>query len=85
MDVSDTFYFSARGRGRGSSRRQEGTGARFSIENPRRGGGGLPPQRGGGPEGLGGCLRGIWRGGGWAKYFFPGRNAHQDKSLDSLV
>ena len=41
-------FFLARGRGRGSPRRQEGAGVRFFIENPREGGG-----RGEGREGVG--------------------------------
>ena len=49
-------------------------GGRFSTENPRRGGGVLP--REGGGRGPGGCLRRILGGG--AKFFFSGRNAHQD-------
>ena len=70
VDVSDIFYFfSALGRGRGSSRRWEGGGGRLSIENPRRGG---SPGR----EGLGGG--GGWErvsgelGGGGGKIFFFG-------------
>ena len=55
------YFFLPGGGGRGSSRRQEG-GGRLSIENPRRGGGLLG--EGGGAEGLGGCLQGIWGGGG---------------------
>ena len=50
-------------------------GGGFSTENPRKGGG--LPREGGVGEGLGGCVRGI--GGGGAKYFFPGRNAHQGR------
>ena len=43
VDVFGYFlFFSARGRGRGSSRRQEGGGCRFSIENARGGGSDLP-------------------------------------------
>ena len=67
MDVSDIFYFSARGRGRGSSRHREEVGGRFSIENPRRGGGLL---------GEGGAARG-WEAvcrefGGGLNIFFSG-------------
>ena len=36
VDVLDILFFSARGRGRGSPRRQEGAGVGFVIENPRR-------------------------------------------------
>ena len=63
VDVSDILYiFFPRGRGRGSSRRQEGRGGGwFSIEIPRRG---ASQERGGvGGDGLGGCLRGISGGG----------------------
>ena len=66
VDVSDIFYFFCSGeRERGESEAPRG-GVVF-IENPRRGGGG---------EGRGGCLRGIW--GGWLNIFFRGRNSHQD-------
>ena len=61
MDVSDIFFFSSRGRGRGSPRRQEGAEVVFFIENPKRGG---VSRRGGG--GAKGCLWRIgefWRGG----------------------
>ena len=76
VDVSDIFYFSARGGVRQSLRRQEGGGDRvFFIENPTRGGG---VDFG---EGSGGCL---WRigeflgGGGGLNIFFRARNVHQD-------
>ena len=55
------FIFSARGRGRGSSRRQEG---RFSLKIP--GGGGVRGGRGAGRAPAGNF------GGGGAKYFFSG-------------
>ena len=45
--------------GKGESGAPGGGGGRFFIENPRRGGGAC-----GGREGPGGCLRGIWGGGG---------------------
>ena len=79
VDVSDTYFFSARGGGRGSPRRQEVGGSIF-IENPRRGGGVL--QEGEGPrgqEGVCGKLR-NWGGGGpgcLIFFFFRGRNVHQ--------
>ena len=63
VSVQEFFTFSARERVRGSPRRREGGGDRISIENPRRGGGGLPTE-GEGAEGPGGCLRGNWGGGG---------------------
>ena len=46
----------------------------FFNEDPRRG---LSPgwSGGGGGEGQGGCLRGIWGVG--AKFFFQARNSHQ--------
>ena len=55
VDVSDIllFLFPARGRGRGSPRRQEGAGGRFCIEKPRGGG---SPRGGGGARGPGGSL-----------------------------
>ena len=56
------LFFSVRGGGRGSSRRQEGGGDRFLLKIP--GGEGCP--RGERAEGLGGCLRRIgefWGGG----------------------
>ena len=63
VDVSDIFYFfSARGRGRGSSRRQEEGGGSTFYKKSQEGGGSLG-WVGAGGEGPGGCLRGI-RGGG---------------------
>ena len=70
VDVSDIFYFFLRGRGEGGVRgARRGGGDDFSLKIP--GGGGLPGGWGRGGEGSGGCLRGIWGGGG-AKYVFPG-------------
>ena len=71
VDVSDYFYlfFSARGRGRGSPWCQEGAGVGFLLKIP--GGGGVLPREGGGGEGAGGCLRGIF-GGGELNFFFSG-------------
>ena len=66
VDVSDIFFFSAWGRGRGSPRRR-GVGGRFLFENPRRGVSLLGPR---GREGVW-ANWGIWVGGG-AKYFFLG-------------
>ena len=63
MDVSDIFYFfSARGRGRGSPGRQGGGVVRFVIENPRRGGG--SPGGGGVSRGAGRVSAGNLGGGG---------------------
>ena len=56
VDVSDIFFFSARGRGKGSPRGREGGGGDFSWKVP---GGGLPGWWARGGEGRGGCLRGI--------------------------
>ena len=71
VDVSETFlFFSARGRGRGSPRRGEGKGAIFYGKS-QEGGGGLPGRWGRVGKGPGGCLLGIWGGGG-AKHFFSG-------------
>ena len=68
VDVSDIFKIvSARGRERGSPRRQEGEG-QFLIENLRRGGSSRR-WKGGGRAGR--CLRGIG-GGGWLDFFFGG-------------
>ena len=53
------FIFSARGSGKGSSRRQDGAGGGYLLKIP---GGGV--SRTGGGEGLGGCLRGFGGGGG---------------------
>ena len=69
VDDLDIFnFFSARGGGRGSPRRQEGKG-RFLLKIAGRGGG-FPG--GGGAERLGGCLQRIreWRGGGGLNFFF---------------
>ena len=67
MDVSDIFVFSARERGRGSPRHREGGGDRFSIENPRKWGGGSP---GRGPRGWGGSAANWGIGGGGLNFFF---------------
>ena len=67
VDVSDIFYFSARGSGEGPPRRREGGRGDVFFENPRRGG--VSQEKGRGGEEPGGYLRGI-RGGGGAKYFF---------------
>ena len=63
MDVSDIFYFFCLGEGKGEVRgARRGRGAIF-IENPRRRGG-SPGQVGTEEGGAGGCLQGIWGGGG---------------------
>ena len=54
------LFFSARGRGRGSPRCQEGAGVSFYWKY--QGGGGFSHEGGGGGEGPGGCLRGILGG-----------------------
>ena len=72
VDVSDIFTFLLLGEGEGESEAPGGGGDRFSIENPREGGG-FP--------GLGGAGRvsaANWgMGGGGLNIFFRGRNAHQ--------
>ena len=77
VDVSDIFkFFSARGRGRGSPRRQEGWGIGSFAKIPG-GGGGFP----GGGAGAGRVSAANWGIlGAGAKYFFRGRNVHQEKS-----
>ena len=69
------FYFSALGRGRGSPRRQERVGVGFLLKM-----GGAFSRRGGtegrGREGVGGEF-----GGGGAKFFFRGRNSHQENDI----
>ena len=65
------YFFLLGGAGEGGVR---GGGGRLSIENPRRGG---SPRRGGGGEGLGGCLQGNLAGGG-LNISFRGRDAHQE-------
>ena len=59
VDVSNIFYFSARGKGKGSPRRQEGWGVGFLLKIPR-GGGGSSRRRGGakGQKGVAGNLGG---------------------------
>ena len=66
----DIFSFlSAQGRGKGES--EEPGGGRFVIEKARGGGVRSPGWVGGGGEGLGGCLREIFGGGGGgAKFLF---------------
>ena len=61
MDVPENvYYFSARGRGRGSPRRGgRGGGRDFLLKIP----GGGRAGGGGGGEGPGGCLRGMGAGG----------------------
>ena len=62
VDVSDIFYFFVLGRGEGGIRGVRKGGVRFLLKIPGGGGEG---------EGPGGCLAGIWGGGG-GKYFFSG-------------
>ena len=61
------FIFFLLGEGEGGSPRPPGGGGRFSIENPRRGGGSP-----GGAEGPGGGLRRIGDLGGGVNIFFSG-------------
>ena len=67
--VSDIFFFSARGRGRGSSWRQEGAGVGFLLKIPGGWGGGCSHERGGEARGREGVCGEFWGG---AKYFFSG-------------
>ena len=78
MDVSDIFYFfSARGRERGSPRRRPGRGGGNFLWKIPGGGGAFPGSGSGrGGKGPGGCLLGIGRGGG-VNIFFRGRNVHR--------
>ena len=69
------FIFSARGRGRESSRPQEGGGGRFSIESPRRGGGR-------GWEAVCGAFGG---GGGGGDFFFVGAEMPTKQHTDSFI
>ena len=72
VDVSDIFYFSARGRGSRSPRRQGRGGVVFN-ENPRAG---FSQERGRAAEGPGGCFAGTLGRGGLIFVFFRGRNSH---------
>ena len=67
VDGSSFLFFSARGRGRGSLRHQEGAGVGFLLKIP--GGAGGSPTRGGG-GGAGRVSAGNFGGG--PKYFFSG-------------
>ena len=70
VDVSDTFYFFCSGEGKAESDAPGGGGGRFLMKNARRGG--VCQERGrggGGREGPGGCLWGIWGGGGLNIFF----------------
>ena len=52
VDVPNIFYFFLLpGEGKGEYEVPGRVGGRFSIENPRRGGGGSPTRRGGGARG----------------------------------
>ena len=68
------LFFSARGRGRGSPRRQKGAGVGFLLKTPR--GGGFSHKREGGGRGARRVSEGNF-GGGDLNIFFRGRNAHQ--------
>ena len=65
MDVSDIFKFVLLVEG-GVRGARKGGGFGFLLKIPGRGG--SPRRGGGGAEGPGGCLRGMW--GGRAKYFY---------------
>ena len=75
VDVSDIFIFFLLGGGERGVRGAGRGGGRFFIENPRRGG--LPGGWGRGARGAGRVFAGNVGGGG-AKYFFSGRNSHQE-------
>ena len=66
VDVSDLFYFSARGGGRGSPRHREGGGSVFLLKNARRGVSRKGSGRGAGRVSAANC--GI--GGGLNFFFF---------------
>ena len=72
VSVSQSYFFSARGGGRGSPRRQERGGVRFLLKIP--GGGGFSGGGGGFQEG---CLERIGEFGGGLNILFRGRNVHQ--------
>ena len=77
MDTSDIFKFFLLGEVEGGVR---GAGKRdcFAIEIPRGEGGGGFSRRGRG-RGAGKVSAANWGIGGGAKYFFRGRNVHQEK------
>ena len=68
------LFFSARGRGRGSPKRQERAGVGLVLKIP--GGGGGVPTRGGGGRG---CLWVIW--GRELNFFFRARNSGISKPM----
>ena len=68
LRVAFRICFFLLGEGEGGVQSARKGGSVFLLENPRRGV--LPG--GGGTEGPGQCLRGIWKGGGGPKYFFRG-------------
>ena len=63
MDVSDIFYFFSSGERKGESGAREREGGRFFFGKSQEGGGG-PRRRWEGARGPGGCLQGIFWGGG---------------------
>ena len=68
MDVSDIFHFFCSGEGKGESKAPGGVGRRFFFIEIS--GGGAFPGEGVGGGVPGGCLQGIWGGGG--NFFFFG-------------
>ena len=74
VDVSDIFYVFLLGGGEWGVRGARRRGARFLIENSRRGGWFSQEKGGGGTEGPRGCLQVI--GGGGLNIFIRGRNSH---------
>ena len=79
VEVSDIFYFFCSGEGKGGPGRQGAGGAGFLLKSP--GGGGGSPTGGRGARGAGRVSVGNWGGGVEAKYFFRGRNVHQEKAV----
>ena len=73
MDVSDFFIFSARGRGRGSPRRQEGEAVGFLLKSQEGGGLARGERVASGREGV---CRNL--GGAGVNFFFWARNSRQE-------
>ena len=73
VDVSDIFYFSCSGEGKGESEAPGRWGGDFLLKIP---GGGSPSRVGAGGRGAGRVFAGIFGGGG-VNIFFWGRISHQ--------
>ena len=75
MGISDIFYFfSARGIEAKGGIRGDREGVVSVLMKSHKGGGGVSRRGGKGARGPGGCLRGIWGGGGLNIFFVRGRN-----------